>query len=101
MSLRGLRQAYHSSAVLDAIRGYRKGGLKVAALTNNWPTTNKLQVAFESLVEEFDVFVESEGRLETGVADYERVSKSSMSSHPRLSFLMISVRTLSPHVRWV
>ena len=61
--------------VLDAIRRYRKKGLKVAALTNNWPTTDKLQFAFESLVGEFDVFVESwkVGARKPELPIYERV----------------------------
>ena len=45
--------------VVDTIRRYREEGFKVAALTNNWPTTAELQFAFEALVNEFDVFVES------------------------------------------
>ena len=45
--------------VLEAIRHYRSGGMKVAALTNIWPTNDTLHVAFDMLVREFDVFIES------------------------------------------
>ena len=44
---------------LEAIRDYRAQGFKVAALTNIWPTNDTLHVAFDMLVNEFDVFVES------------------------------------------
>lgn len=75
--------------VLDAIRGYRKRGLKVAALTNNWPTTNKLQVAFESLVEEFDVFVESwkVGARKPELPIYERVLEELNVEPSKIVFL--------------
>lgn len=61
--------------VVEAIRAYRKQGFQVAALTNNWPTTAKLQFAFESLVQEFDVFVESwrVGARKPELPIYERV----------------------------
>jgi epoxide hydrolase-like predicted phosphatase len=43
-------------AMLDAIRRLRSGGLKVAALTNNWITEDEGTGALRAL---FDVFVES------------------------------------------
>ena len=75
--------------VLEAIRGYRKRGLKVAALTNNWPTTNTLQVAFESLVEEFDVFVESwkVGARKPELPIYERVLEELNVEPSKIVFL--------------
>ena len=75
--------------VLDAIRGYRKRGLKVAALTNNWPTTDQLQVAFESLVEEFDVFVESwkVGARKPELPIYERVLEELNVAPSKIVFL--------------
>ena len=60
---------------LEAIRKYRAQGFKVAALTNIWPTNDTLHVAFDMLVSEFDVFVESwrVGARKPELPIYERV----------------------------
>ena len=84
--------------VLEAIRGYRERGLKVAALTNNWPTTDKLQVAFESLVEEFDVFVESwkVGARKPELPIYERVLEELKVAPSKIVFLDALGENLKP-----
>ena len=58
-------------------------------MTNNWPTTDKLQVAFESLVEEFDVFVESwkVGARKPELPIYERVLEELNVAPSKIVFL--------------
>jgi len=60
---------------VEAIRQYRAQGLKIAALTNIWPTNDMLHVAFDMRVNEFDVFVESwrVGARKPELPIYERV----------------------------
>lgn len=45
--------------MVEAVRRIKKAGLKAAALTNNWKTSDELDGRMDDLRAEFDVFVES------------------------------------------